>query len=125
MRYRPRAPLMYTESEMQWEVARMAAQLLVNRVKYGRFLDILVTHSPPYRIHDRPDRAHTGFRIFEWLVRTFRPRYMLHGHIHVYRRTTPTVTRLGETTIINVYPYRLLDYDEPPRPHTREAKRWS
>ncbi len=114
MRYRPNAPLMYTEGEMRYEVARLAPQLLWNRLRHGRALDILVTHSPPFDIHDRPDRAHTGFRIFHNVMRWFRPRYLLHGHVHVYRSDQPRVTMFAETMIINVYPYRLLDLQRPP-----------
>jgi Icc-related predicted phosphoesterase len=48
------------------------------------------------------------------LLQWVKPRYMLHGHIHIYRRDTVTVTKFEETTIINVYPYCLIDYDHPP-----------
>ena len=119
MRYRPRATLMYTESEMRQEVLRLLPALLWNRVRYGRALDILVTHSPVFDIHDRHDLAHRGFKVLRRLLRIFRPTYMLHGHIHVYRPDVPRVSRLGETTIINVYPVRLLEYDNPPSPDQR------
>lgn len=111
MRYRPHAPLMYTERQMRLEIARLLPQLLWNRVKHGRFLDILVTHSPPYGIHDQEDRAHTGFRQFLTLMRYFRPRYLLHGHIHVYRHKRPRLSQYEATTVINVYPYHLLQVE--------------
>jgi uncharacterized protein len=114
MRYRPNAPIMYTEAEMRYEVARLVPHLLWNRLRFGRALDILVTHSPPFDIHDRTDRAHTGFRIFHNVMRWFRPRYLLHGHVHIYRRDQPRVTLFEETTVVNVYPYRLLDLRRPP-----------
>ncbi|MDT8306948.1 MAG: metallophosphoesterase [Anaerolineae bacterium] len=114
MRYRPGAPLMYTESEMRYEIARMVPRLLWNQIRYGRALDVLVTHSPPFDIHDRTDRAHTGFRIFHRFMRWFRPSVLLHGHVHLYRRDAPRVTRFEETIVINVYPYRLLDLRHPP-----------
>jgi hypothetical protein len=44
----------------------------------------------------------------------FRPLYLLHGHVHLYRQDAPRVTRFHETLVINVYPYRLLDLDRPP-----------
>lgn len=109
MRYRPGAPFMYTESEMRWEVSRLLPQLLYARLRYGRFLDVLVTHSPPYGIHDRSDLAHTGFQIFNAFMRWFKPRYLLHGHVHIYRHDTVRVSQFEQTTIINVYPYYLLD----------------
>lgn len=109
MRYRPNAPLMYNEPEMRWQALRILPRLLWRRIRYGRALDIMVTHSPPYGIHDRPDLAHTGFRVFRDIIRFFKPRFFLHGHIHVYRHDVPRVTQVGETTVINVYPYRILD----------------
>jgi uncharacterized protein len=109
MRYRPRAPYMYSEAEMSAQVARLTPQLLWNRQRYGRYLDVLVTHSPPYGIHDRDDLPHTGFKVFLQLMRLFKPRYLLHGHIHLYRPDTVTETKHGATKVINVYPSTLLD----------------
>ncbi len=111
MRYRPKAPLMYTESEMRWEALRLLPQLLWRRLRYGNPLDVLVTHSPPYGIHDRSDLAHTGFRVFGEIVRIFKPRYLLHGHVHVYRQDATRITDVGNTKVINVYPYLVLDTD--------------
>lgn len=47
MRYRPKAACMYSEEEMTGEIARLLPPLLWNKIKYGRALDLLVTHSPP------------------------------------------------------------------------------
>lgn len=116
MRYRPDAPLMYSEGEMRWEVARLLPQLLWRRLRRGRALDILITHSPPFKIHDRQDRAHSGFRLFHRFMALFRPRYLLHGHVHIYRRDVPRVTRFQDTLVINVYPYRVLNLSAPPEP---------
>ena len=41
-------------------MARLTPQLLWNRQRYGRYLDVLVTHSPPFGVHDRPDLPHYG-----------------------------------------------------------------
>ncbi|MCL4868168.1 MAG: metallophosphoesterase [Anaerolineae bacterium] len=109
MRYRPKAKCMYSEEEMAWEIGRLLPALLWNRLRYGRFLDVLITHSPPYGIHDLPDRAHTGFKVFLTLMRWARPRYLLHGHIHTRLNNDPQLTRYHDTTVINVYPYRLIE----------------
>jgi uncharacterized protein len=110
MRYRPGAPLMYSEAEMRWHVAQLLPKLLWNKVKYGRYLDILVTHSPAFGIHDRSDLAHLGFKIFLNFLRHFKPRYLLHGHIHIYRQDTIRQTRYYDTDIINVFPARVIDF---------------
>ena len=104
-----------TQAEMHAAVRGLVPWLLMNRVRYGRFLDVLVTHAPPRGIHDQPDRCHTGFNAFNWLIENFAPRYHLHGHIHLYDRRTPTVTRVGSTEVVNVYPFRELTLAIPAR----------
>jgi uncharacterized protein len=101
-------PYQSSQGEMHAAVRGMVPWLLLNRVRYGRYLDILLTHAPPRGIHDESDRCHTGFDAFNWFVRTFQPRYHLHGHIHLYDRRQTTVTRVGATEIVNVYPFREL-----------------
>jgi Icc-related predicted phosphoesterase len=101
-------PYQSSQAEMHAAVRGLVPWLLMNRVRYGRYLDVLITHAPPRGIHDEADRCHTGFDAFNWFVRTFQPRYHLHGHIHLYDRRQPTVTRVGATEIINVYPFREL-----------------
>lgn len=102
----------YTQAEMAGRVLQLTPALLVNRVRYGRFLDILITHAPPRGIHDGQDQAHIGFDAFLQLMQRFRPRFLLHGHSHVYRNDAVTATRYGRTQVINVYPYRVIDFDK-------------
>jgi Icc-related predicted phosphoesterase len=89
----------------------MIPHLMWNRRRYGRSLDILVTHSPPFQIHDGQDIAHTGFKVFRSVMKWFRPKFLLHGHMHVYRNDVPKVTEFHQTKVINVYPYRVFEYD--------------
>lgn len=109
MRYHPTRPHMYTETEMRTQVAKIAPQLALNKLRTGRGMDVLITHSPPFGIHDKDDLPHRGFQIFLWLLRVFRPKYMLHGHIHRTVNFEPRITQFEETTIINVYPQHTLD----------------
>lgn len=111
IRYRPDGIHQYTQAEMAGRVLKLAPRLYWNRIRHGRFLDILVTHAPPRGIHDAEDPAHVGFQVFNRFIARFRPRYLLHGHSHVYRRCDVTTTLVGPTTIINVYPYRLIEVD--------------
>jgi Icc-related predicted phosphoesterase len=122
IRYRPNAEHQYSEGQMRGRILRLAPRLLMNRLLYGRFLDILVTHSPPLGIHDGPDYPHTGFKSFLTFMRYFKPVYMLHGHKHVYRRGETTQSRFGATTVINVYPKRLLTWP-PEREHEQAVTR--
>jgi uncharacterized protein len=107
LRYRQGAA-QYTQEEM-WSMAlKLAPALFINRMRYGRFLDVLVTHAPPWGIHNQEDLPHQGIKAFRWLIRTFKPAYHFHGHIHVYRPDMVTETRLGETLIVNTYGYRVM-----------------
>jgi Icc-related predicted phosphoesterase len=106
-------PYQYTEAQMRAQVARLVPHLLRNKLQYGRYLDVLVTHAPPAGIHDEPDVCHRGFDVYRWLLRTFRPRYHLHGHIHVYDNRTVTRSVFEDTTVINVYGYRELQLELP------------
>lgn len=110
MRYNNEGAHQYTEGEMNGRLLRLAPGLLANRLRYGRFLDILVTHAPPRGIHDDTDLAHTGFKSFRTFMDLFRPRLLLHGHSHIYRSDVVTSTRYKDTQVINVYPYRVIEW---------------
>ena len=45
------------QAEMHAAVRALVPRLLLNRVRYGRYLDVLITHAPPRGIHDRADTA--------------------------------------------------------------------
>lgn len=109
IRYNKNPRFQYTQNEMWLKVWALSPSLLLNRLRHGRYLDILVAHNPPAGIHDGPDRAHEGFDSFLWLMRTFRPRYLLHGHKHVYRQDEITETQYHGTAVLNVYPWRVIE----------------
>jgi Icc-related predicted phosphoesterase len=110
VRYRPDGVNQYTQSEAYFRAYRLMSVLFWNRLRYGHALDILITHSPPYGIHDDETQAHRGLKAINWILHWARPRYHFHGHTHFYRRNLePSVTRFGPTTITNVFPYDLLE----------------
>jgi hypothetical protein len=108
IRYKPGAPYQSSEVEMRLQVLALARRLLLNRFRYGRYLDILVTHSPPLGINDGDDFAHRGFAALLTFMKWFRPRYLLHGHKHIHRSESRRTCYL-ETDVINVYPYRVIE----------------
>lgn len=112
MRYNSNPHFQYTEREMAWKVWQLTPALILNRLRYGRYLDILITHAPPQGIHDREDRCHQGFRVFRTFMDRFRPKYLIHGHIHIYNNLEPRVTTYGHTQVINTYGYRWLEIDQ-------------
>lgn len=112
-KYNDQEPEQYTEREMMFKILRMAPRLLWNERRYGRALDILVTHSPPRGLGDREDEAHQGFQAIRTFLDRFKPAYHVHGHIHRYDRSQSPVLCYGQTTIINVYPYQNLEVSVP------------
>lgn len=110
-RYRSGAPYQYTEGEFREKVLRLIPGLLLNRLLTGRYLDLLITHAPPRGIHDGDDLAHRGFEALRWLLDRFPPRYLLHGHKHVYRPQAVR-TRYRDTLVVNVYPFAVLDVED-------------
>ena len=109
IRYKPGSRHQYTEGQMRARVARLIPRLLMNKLRYGRFVDVVITHSPPYGIHDSTDRAHVGFKVFLTLMNWFKPRYLLHGHMHDRRYNAQTSTTYGNTTVVGVFPVRAID----------------
>lgn len=110
IRYKPRAHFQYTEAEQRWRTLWLLLRLLWSRWRYRRGLDIIIAHSPPAGIHDGPDGPHRGFKVFLTLMHWFRPRLFLHGHKHHYGPETWR-TRYEATEVVNVYPFRLIEWD--------------
>ena len=46
-RYTPDRPFQYTEREMRVQAAQLGLKLMFNKLRTGRYLDILITHAPP------------------------------------------------------------------------------
>ncbi|HZK19699.1 MAG TPA: metallophosphoesterase [Treponemataceae bacterium] len=102
----------FTELEMTYKLWKMIPRLLFNRIIYGRYLDIFLTHAPPRHIHDREDQCHKGFKCYRWFIKKFKPKYMIHGHIHLYDINEPRITTWKGCTIINAYSQYILNYEE-------------
>ena len=111
IRYKPDGMHQFTQAEMSWRSRSLAWPLVWNRLRHGRWLDVLITHSPPLGIHDMPTTAHTGFQAFLGFMRAFSPRYLLHGHRHKNYGVGPAETLYHKTKVINVHPYHVLEIE--------------
>jgi len=110
IRYRPDGINQHAQSEAYIRAFSLLPRLILNRLQYGRALDILISHSPPFGIHDDTDPAHNGLKALNWLIRVAQPRYLFHGHTHFYKRNLASPeTTFGITKIINVYPYKIIE----------------
>jgi Icc-related predicted phosphoesterase len=109
-RYARHAAYQYTERQMVRRAFRLIPRLLWNRIRHGRYLDLLITHAPARGIHDTPEGAHRGFLAFRELLERFKPRLYLHGHHHRYGLTR-WHTKHQDTEVVNVHPYLIMELD--------------
>ena len=100
----------YSEGEMKRRLIGMIPSLLWNKLRYGRYLDIFLTHASPRGIHDKEDPCHVGFECFNWFIKKFSPVYLVHGHIHLYDIRTRRITESGATTVVNAYAHCLIEF---------------
>lgn len=100
----------YTDRQMFLHLLRMVPQLLLNKIRYGRYVDIFLTHASPRHIHDKEDACHLGFECFNWFIRKFRPAYLVHGHIHLYDLREERVTISGRTAVVNAYSHYIIEF---------------
>ena len=107
--------IQYTQSQMHWMVMRLGPKIMWNCLKRGQHIDIFVTHSPARNIHDGKDFAHRGFDSFLNFMKWYRPRYLLHGHVHTWDRRKTVQTQFGSTCIMNINPFTVLELG-PQRP---------
>lgn len=102
----------FTETGMFFYILRIIPKLLLNKIIYGRYLDILLTHAPPKGIHDKEDLCHKGFKIFLWFMKTFKPKFLIHGHIHIFDNNEKRVSNYLNTKVINAYEHMVIDTEE-------------
>jgi Icc-related predicted phosphoesterase len=92
-------------SKLHWKIRKLGG------------VDIVVTHAPPLGVGDDEDPAHKGFETFLELIELYKPKYLLHGHVHLRYGTDPTrVRQYGDTAVINVserYTLELPDVEVP------------
>lgn len=104
-RYRSDGIYMYTEKQMARRIRK-----LWWKIRKNKGIDVLVTHAPAFGLGDLDTLPHRGFRCFLKFLEKYRPRYMLHGHVHRnYGFKIPVTQKYLGTTIINACGAYLLD----------------
>ena len=106
LRYKD-GPYMYTQSEMWSNALCLIPKLLLNKITHHRYLDVFISHAPPWGIHDRPTNVHRGFKAITWLLKTFKPSYHFHGHVHLDQEEDQTSETIFQNTlVINTVGYK-------------------
>lgn len=108
-RYRD-GPYQYSERQFARMARALTPRLLWNRRRYGRAVDILLTHAPPTGPHAGSDLPHRGIPAFERFNRIWRPRLHVHGHVHLLGANAGReyVTAEG-VRVINAFEFTLID----------------
>ena len=102
----------YNGGPQQYHENQMAA--MIRRLRFTLWRaggpDIIITHAPPRHIHDEEDLCHRGFKSFVGLIKKYRPRYFIHGHIHrEFAHSGDRTTTLEGTQIMNAYGYHVFE----------------
>ena len=101
-----REPYQYTEREMRRRIARLRFA-----VWKARGVDIVLTHCPPKGYGDADDYAHRGFEAFLPMLDRWKPKALVHGHVHMNYGDIKRELSYGETRIINAYQRYTLEID--------------
>lgn len=110
-------PHQYTEKEMKKRIRKLRWQLWRHKG-----VDIVVTHAPPAGVGDIDDLVHQGFEEFLKLMDKYRPKYLLHGHVHLnYVADRTRVREYGSTTVINAYQRYVLDAPDEQIGYNKDA----
>ncbi len=98
-------PDQYTEHQMKRRFLRLKW-----RIRRAGGIDILLTHAPAAGCGDGEDYAHRGFEVFNDIIGTYKPKYHVHGHVHMnYGSDIPRVTQRDGTTVINAWDKYILE----------------
>lgn len=97
-----------TEREMWWHWQKLKIKLMLTKN-----IDIILTHAPPFGIHDAEDQCHKGFLTFSKMIHKYQPTYFIHGHTHLnYGLKQKRIDVVNKTTVINGYGFHILDIGE-------------
>ena len=103
-------PHQYTEKQMRRRIHRLRLKLAL-----AGGVDIVLTHAPVRGFGDEDNMTHRGFEAFLPLLDQYKPRYLVHGHIHQrYGANRPRCHQYGETTIVNATGRYILEFPDKP-----------
>ena len=108
-KYHP-GPHQYTEEQMRRRIRKLRRY-----IKKAGGVDLVVTHAPPAGVGDAEDPAHRGFEALIEFLEQYKPRYLLHGHVHLsYGMDRTRVRTYADTEVINVTERYALTVEDKP-----------
>lgn len=101
----------YSRGPHQYSEKEMSSKILKNIFYLGfGHLDIVLSHSPPRFVHDKDDFTHRGFLVFHKVIKNFKPKLWLHGHVHLHNHLQNEESTIDKTKVVNVYGYKIIEY---------------
>lgn len=98
-------PHQYSQTQMIFRMYSCMA-----KIAFHGGIDILVTHAPAVGINEGDSHVHAGFRAFNVLLNKYKPKYFLHGHVHLDGYSLDRVSQWGDTMVINAFESYQFDY---------------
>lgn len=98
----------YSEKQMRRRYWR-----LWTKIQRYRGFDILLTHAPAKGLHDGKDMPHRGFQCFLDMIERYKPRYFVHGHVHMnYGYGMVRKDHYRQTIVVNAYEKYSIEYEK-------------
>ncbi|MBR6789730.1 MAG: metallophosphoesterase [Oscillospiraceae bacterium] len=92
-------PHQYTERQMASRIRKLYWKIFL-----AGGVDIVLAHAPAAGYGDADDPAHQGFKCFLKLIDRVKPKYFIHGHMHLsYGHNIQRRMERNGTIIINAY----------------------
>ncbi len=111
-RYKP-GEQQYSQFQMSRMVDLLTPQLMLNKYRKGRAVDILLTHAAPCGPHEGEDFPHRGVKAFNHFHKRWKPRLHVHGHVHLSGANSPREYTSEEgVRVINAFEFTLIDTED-------------
>lgn len=108
-RYRE-GPHQYTERQFAVMLSQLWPRLLLLERRFGRAVDVLLTHAPPVGPHAGSDHAHRGVPAFNAFHKRWRPRLHVHGHVHLSGANAPREYLSPEgVRVVNAFDFTVIE----------------
>ena len=70
----------------------------------------MLTHAPAKDFNDGDDLPHRGFDCFNDILKKYKPKLFIHGHVHMnYGRNFKRESMYGDTKVINAYERYIIE----------------
>lgn len=105
-------PYQYRQFQVFMNCLVLGIKIFIRKLFQKKEIDIFISHAPPYKYNDRNDLCHRGFKAFILFHKIFKPKYHVHGHIHIIHNNEKRKIIYKDTEIINCSGYYVLEVEK-------------